>query len=222
MLTDEKTVQVARPNLPKNMGSEPGDFIPIWNGILHEFRNHLTLLLAATTEVRMVTPSAVVPEISQALMDTEWNVQRMNALVAFIDAALRGGAPATANLDEVIERALRLAAPALGRVAVSFNKPRRIDVRNRGTALECLIAGLIVELARVGAKTPGPGTRQQIDVHADVGRGAIVLEIDSSGLRPSPGSWRVALAHDLAIRIGASVTTPAASAGFVVRLDSSS
>jgi hypothetical protein len=146
----------------------------------------------------------------------------MSALVAFLDAAVRGGPLTTVSLDQVIERALRLAAPALGRVAISFNKPRRIDVRNLGTALECLIAGLIIELARTGTKTADPTSRQQIDLFADVGRGAAVLEIDSSGLRPSAGSWRVALAHDLAARIGASITAPAASAGFVVRLDSRS
>jgi len=146
----------------------------------------------------------------------------MNALVAFIDAALRGGPPIVSDLDQVIERALRLAAPALGRVAVSFNKPHRIDVRNHGTALECLISGLIIELARSGARTQDPTHRQQIDVFADVGRGTTVLEIESSGLPPNADSWRIALASDLAARIGASLTTPPASAGFVVHLDSSS
>lgn len=224
MLTDEKTVPVARANPSKRMASETGDVTHIWGGILDEFRNHLSLLAAATTEVRAVTPSAVVPEISEALMKTDWNTQRMKALVAFVDAAVRGGAPAVVDLDKVIEGALRLAAPALGRVAVSFNKPHRIDVRNRGTALESLIAGLIIELAHAGTKSADARLRQQIDVHAlaGVGRGPTVLKIDSSGLCPRPASWRVALAHDLASQIGATVTTPAAFAGFVVLLDSSS
>jgi hypothetical protein len=222
MLTDEKTVPVARANPSKGMASESSDLAPIWNGIVDEFRNHLALLAAATTEVRAVTASSVVPEISQALNRTESSMQRMKALVSFVEAAVRGGATAMVDLDKVIEGALRLAAPALGRVAVSFDKPHRIDVRNRGTALECLIAGLILELAHAGTASADARTRQQIDVHADLGRGATVLEIDSSGLRPSPASWRVALAHDLASQIGATVTTPAAFAGFVVRLDSSS
>jgi phage gp36-like protein len=223
MLTDDAAVLVARSNSSKDMGSTLGDLVPICNGILHEFRNHLTLLTAATTEVRTVASSpTVVPEISQALSETESNVQRMTALMMFIDAAVQDGTPETAELDQVIERALRLAAPALGRVAVSFNKPHRIQVRNRGTALECLIAGLIVELARAGSETRDPIYRQQIDVFADVGRGAIVLEIDSNGRRPSAGPWRVALARELAARIGASVTSPAAGTGFIVRLDSSS
>jgi hypothetical protein len=223
MLTDDTAVLVARSNSSKDMGSTLDDLVPICNGILHEFRNHLTLLSAATTEVRAVTSSpTAVPEISQALFETESNVQRMTALMMFIDAAVRDGAPETADLDQVIERALRLAAPALGRVAVSFNKPHRIQVRNRGTALECLIAGLMVELARAGCDTRDPIYRQQIDVFAGVGRGAIVVEIDSSGRRPAASPWRVVLARELAARIGASMTTPVGGTGFIVRLDSSS
>jgi len=222
MLTDEKTFLVARSNLAKHMDSQTSEPASIWSGILHEFRNHLASIAAATTEVKAVTPSAVVPEISDALLRTEWSTQRMTALVTFVDAAVRGGALATVDLDKVIEGALRLAAPALGRVAVSFDKPHRIDVRNRGTALECLIAGLVIELANAGSKAPDATYRQQIDVHADIGRGATVLWIDSSGLGPRPGSWRVALAHDLASQIGATVTASNAFAGFAIRLDSSS
>jgi len=224
MLTDEKTVPVARSNLSKHMGSEASLVAPVWSGLLREFRNHLASLAAATAEVKAMTPSSALPEIAPALQKTELNVQRMNALATLIDAAVRGGAPATVDLDKVIEGALRLAAPALGHVAVSFDKPHRIDVRNQGTALECLIAGLILELAHAGCKSADPSYRQQIDVHAHVGvgRGDVVLAIDSSGLRPGPGSWRVALAHDLASQIGATVTAPAALAGFIVRLDSSS
>jgi hypothetical protein len=222
MLTDDNAALVARPNSSKTMDSELGALVPICSGIIHEFRNHLTLLSAATTEVKAVTASpTTVPEILTALIETESNVQRMTALMAFIDAAVTSGTPATVELDGVIERALRLVAPALGRVAVSFNKANAVRVRNEGAALECLLAGLIVELARAGMETRDPIYRQQIDVFADVGRGAIVVEIDSSGRRPPAGSWRVALARELAIRVGASVTAPAAGAGFAVQLDSS-
>jgi hypothetical protein len=228
MLTDEKTVPVARANLSKHMGSEARLLAPVWSGLLREFRNHLAALTAATAEVKTMALPSALPEIAPALHKTDWNLQRMNALVTLVDAAVRGGAPAIVDLDKVIEGALRLAAPALGHVAVSFDKPHRIDVRNQGTALECLIASLIIELAHAGSKSADPSSRQQIDVHAHVGhahvgvRGDIVLAIDSNGLRPSPGSWRIALAHDLASQIGATVSAPAALAGFIVRLDSSS
>jgi hypothetical protein len=225
MLTDEKTVLVARANLAKHMTSETGELTPVWNGILDEFRNHLAQLAAVTAEVdaAAATPS-VIPETVQAAQTTEWNLRRMKALLALVDAAVRGGPTTAMNLDKVIEGALRLAAPALGRVAVSFDKPHQIDVRNRGAALESMIAGLILELAHAGPRSADPCRRQQIDVHAHagIGRGATVLEIDSSGLRPLPGSWRVALAHDLAAQIGATVTAPDTFAGFVIRLDSSS
>jgi hypothetical protein len=223
MLTDDPAVLVARANSSKTMDSELGVLVPICSGILSEFRNHLTLLSAATTEVKAVTSAPpIIPEISHALTEAESNVRRMTALMTFIDAAVGVGAAAMVGLDGVIERALRLVAPALGRVAVSFNKPSHIHVRNEGMALECLIAGLIVELARAGVEARDPIYRQQIDVFADVGRGAIVLEIDSSGRRPAPGSWRIALARELATRLGASVSAPGLGAGFVVRLDSSS
>jgi hypothetical protein len=225
MLTDEKTVLVARANPAKHMGSEVGDLAPIWDGILHEFRNHLSQLADLAADVKAAaSPAAVVPETAQAAQTTAWTIQRMKALLAFVDAAVRGGPTTMMDLDKVIEGALRLAAPALGRVAVSFDKPHRIDVRNRGAALESLTAGLIVELAQAGSRSADPSRRLQIDVHAHVGigPGTTVLAIDSSGLRPLPGSWRVALAHDLAAQIGATVTAPEAFAGFVIRLDSSS
>src|SRR5882672_7932990 len=118
MLTDDPAVLVARANSSKTMDSELGVLVPICNGILHEFRNHLTLLSAATTEVKAATSlPSIVPEISQALTETESNVRRMTALMAFMDAAVQGGPPAMVELDGVIERALRLVAPALGRVA---------------------------------------------------------------------------------------------------------
>jgi hypothetical protein len=194
--------------------------MPIWNGILHEFRNHLTVLLAAATEVRAVAPPTLAAELADALVQSEVSVERMTSLVAFVDAAVRNGAPAVADLDDVVERALRLAAPALGRTSVSFTKARPVRVQTRGTALECLISGLIVELARAeahGGSTRPTGRRHQIEVRADIGHDATLLEIESNGCPPAPTAWRVALASDLAARIGASVG-PHERAGFVVRL----
>jgi hypothetical protein len=152
MLTNRVPNSVARYDSPVEPEAELTRLVPVWNGILHEFRNHLTVLLAAATEVRVATPPAVVVAISEALAETEWNVQRLNALVGFVDAAIRDGAPMVADLDDVVERALRLAAPTLGGAAVSFRKERRTGVGNRGSALESLLAALIVELARSDSK----------------------------------------------------------------------
>jgi hypothetical protein len=210
MLTTSAPSSVARYDPGKDHDPELIRLVPVWNGILHEFRNHLTVLLAAATEVRAAVTPALAREISEALTETEWNVQRLNALVAFVDAAIRDGAPMVADLDDVIERALRLAAPTLGRATVSFRKERRTGVGNRGSALESLLAALIVDLARSGGL--------QIEICAESSRGVVVLEIESGGGRPSITSWRFVLASDLAARIGATVTTRAEGAGYLVRL----
>jgi hypothetical protein len=217
IMTTEVPTSVAPQNSGPNPDLELVHFMPIWNGILHEFRNHLTVLLAAATEVRAVAPPALTAELADALVQSEVSVERMNCLVAFVDAAVRNGAPVLADLDDVIEQALRLAAPALGRTSVSFTKPRALRVPNRGTALECLISGLIVELSRADAQARLTGRRHQIEVHAEIGDDATLLAIESNGRAPAPGAWRVALAADLASRIGATLVAHE-PAGFVVRL----
>jgi hypothetical protein len=210
MLTTSAPSSVARYDPPKERESELFRLVPVWNGILHEFRNHLTVLLAAATEIRAAAPAGSVRELSEALTETEWNVQRLNALVGFVDAAIRDGGPMVADLEDVFERALRLAAPTLGRAAVSFHKERRTGVGNRGCALESLLAALIVDLARSEAL--------QIDVRVESSRGSVVLEIESNGRRPAVSSWRFVLASDLAARIGATVTTRPEGAGYIVHL----
>ncbi len=210
MLTTSAPSSVARYDPPQDRESELFRLVPVWNGILHEFRNHLTVLLAAATEIRTAAPAGLAGEVAEALTETEWNVQRLNALVGFVDAAIRDGGPMVADLEDVFERALRLAAPTLGKSAVSFHKERRTGVGNRGCALESLLAALIVDLAR--------NDGLQIDVRAESSRGSVVLEIESNGRRPPVTSWRFVLASDLAARIGATVTTRPDGAGYVVHL----
>jgi hypothetical protein len=210
MLTTSAPSSVARYDRPREAEAELFRLVPVWNGILHEFRNHLTILLAAATEVRAATPPGVADEISEALGETEWNVQRLNALVGFVDAAIRDGAPIVADLDDVVERALRLATPTVGRATVSFRKERRTGVGNRGSALESLLAALVVDLARSGGL--------KIDIRAESSRGVVLLEVESNGRRPAVTSWRFVLASDLAARLGATVTTRPEGAGYLVRL----
>ena len=210
MLTTSASSSVARHDRPRERESELFRLVPVWDGILHEFRNHLALLLAASTQVRTAPPSAAAPEISEALAATERNVQRLNALVGFVDAAVRDGAPMVADLEDVVRRALRLAAPTLGGAVVSFRKERRTGVGNRGSALESLLAALVLDLAN--------NEGLQIDVRAESSRGMVVLEIESSGRRPPSGSWRFVFASELAARIGATVTPRPQGAGYAVCL----
>ena len=217
-MTSETQVAVARHDSGIEAEPELLRAAPVWDGILSEFRNHLTALLAAASELRAIAPPAGPREIAGAVAETEWNVQRLNALVGFVDGALRDGTPVVADLDDVVERALRLAAPTLGRASVSVHKERRTGVSNRGSALESLLAALLVELVRADGKGASGGERPlQIEIHAEATRSTMFLSIESDGRRPSVESWRFALASDLATRIGATVATLPDGAGYLVR-----
>src|SRR3954462_8672433 len=216
-MTSEPQVAVARHDSGVEADPELVQLVPVWDGILHEFRNHLTVLLAAANEIRVATPPSGTRAIGDALAETESNVHRLNALVAFVDAAIRDGNPVIADLDDVVARALRLAAPPLGRTAVSLHKERRTGVANRGSAFESMLAALLVDLAQADPQSVSPdGGRLQIHIHVEATRGALVLSIESIGQRPPVDSWRFALSSDLAARIGATVATLPDGAGYLV------
>jgi hypothetical protein len=226
MMTSETQVAVASAESQIVPDLELARLAPIWDGILHEFRNHLTGLLAVADEIRAIAPAAPGDAIATALAEARGNVQRMDALVGFVDATLRDGTEVVADLDDVVERALRLAAAVLVRTSVVLHKDRRTGVSNRGGALEALLAALLVELARAAGKdmddqpgkdVPAGGRPNTIDIYVEATRGAICLSIESDGRRPPSGSWRLALASDLATRIGATVSTLPDTAGYLVR-----
>jgi hypothetical protein len=229
-MTSETQLAVARHDSGVDADPDLSRMVPVWNGILHEFRNHLTVLLAAANEIRVAAPQTGAGEISAALAETEWNVHRLNALVGFVDAAIRDGTSVIADLDDVVERALRLAAPTLGRTSVSLHKERRTGVTNRGSALESLLAALLVDLVRADRRAAAGQDQQdqqnqqdsvdrplRIDIHVEATRGALLLSIESDGRRPSLESWRFVLSADLAARIGATVSTLPDTAGYLVR-----
>lgn len=219
MMTSETQVAVARADSPIMAEPDPVPLAPIWDGILREFRNHLTVLLAVAGEIRTTSPAAGSGAVAGALAEAEGNVQRLDALVGFIDAALRDGTGVIADLDDVFERALRLAAPALGRTSVSLHKDRRTGISNRGTALEALLAALLIELAQAGGRDrDGAADRPRaIDIHVEATRGAMFLTVESDGRRPAAGGWRFALACDLGGRLGATIATLPDTAGYLVR-----
>ncbi len=217
-MTSEPQVAVARRDSGVEAGPELVRLVPVWDGILHEFRNHLTVLLAAANEIRVATPNSATRDVADALAESESNVHRLNALVGFVDAAIRDGTRVIADLDDVVERALRLAAPILGRTTVSLHKERRTGVANRGSAFESMLAALLIDLAQVDQHSASAdGGRLQIDIHVEATRGALLLSIESTGRRPPVDSWRFALSADLAARIGATVATLPDGAGYLVR-----
>jgi hypothetical protein len=208
-------------NRGDNRSEDLARFMVVWNGALHEFRNHLTVLLASTTEVRSSLPASVsAPELLHTLAETERNVQGLNSLIAQLDAAVKVGEPLVSDLDDILQRALRIAAPAMGgSVSVSIRKGRKAGVKNRGAALECLLSTLLIDLGRAAeVRAGGPRPKQpHLEVLLDIGRQGLVVEIESNGAAPAPGSWRLALAHELAAKLDAHVTPHPQTAGYVIQ-----
>ena len=217
-MTSEPQVAVARHETGVEADPALGRLVSAWDGILHEFRNHLTVLLAAANEIRVATPPSGIRAIADALAETESNVHRLNALVGFVDAAMRDGTVVIADLDDVVARALRLAAPTVGRTIVSLHKERRTGVANRGSVVESMLAALLIDLAQADPRSSSAdGGPLQIDIDVEATRGALVLSIESTGRRPPVDSWRFALASDLGARVGATIATLPDGAGYLVR-----
>jgi hypothetical protein len=203
----------------------------VWSGILHEFRNHLTVLTAATSELRAEIPPALALRVGDAICETERNVLGLTSLLAFADASIRTVEPLISELGDVVDRAIRLAAPAAGRrVSITADVPRKLGVKNRGSSLECLLGLLLVDLARahvqhvrLDGKDHEIVRSPNIRVDAEAGRGGLSIHLESDGARPAPGSWRLLLAHELAAKLDAKLASPfdaadsSAGAAYVVQ-----
>ena len=116
---------------------------------------------------------------------------------------------------------MRLAAPSAGRcTSIITRVPREIGVRNRGSALDGLLAALIVDLARshdgagAGAEA-NRGPRVRID--AELGRRGLSIEVACTGAYLDPSSWRVALATELAAKLDVTLTPAAEASAYVVQ-----
>jgi hypothetical protein len=181
-------------------GEEAATLLPLWGGMLHEFRNHLMLLLAGTAEIRIGVPRVAAADLAPTLDSMEASLQSFSALASWIEAAIRPGQQVISDLDDVIDRALNMAKPWIrSDVEVSIGQ-RRGAVRNRNGAVECALAALIADFARPVDTRPEPGGRKiQIDVFA--GRGLLAIEIESNASRPAPLSWRYRLAERLAATV---------------------
>jgi hypothetical protein len=218
MLPSSQKLSIAANPAP-DQGGTGGAVAPVWNGILHEFRNHLTVLLAATTELRAEMPASMALQVAEAVTETERNVQSLGSLITFMDASVTEAEPLICDLDGTIERALRLARPSVGhRVSVTASRGRKAGVRNIGSALESLLASLIVDLARAGEGKASDLSRcHSIVVRTEQGPRSMAIEIESTGVRPAAGSWRHLLASDLAVKLGAVIVPHPESPGYVVQ-----
>ena len=189
---------------------------------MHEFRNHLTLLLAGTTEVRAGLPASVAADLAETLDDMESSVQTINNLLSAMEGAVKGGEQVICDVDVLIERALAMAAPVLGpRANVTVSKGRPAAVKNRGNALECALAALIADLGRV-SEFRQRGTEvltavHQIRVKVIPERGTLTIDIESTASAPPQISWRVLLAEYLAGKVGCTVERPPERAAFLLK-----
>jgi hypothetical protein len=198
---------------------------PIWHVFLDEFRNHLSVLAAATSELGTDEPPAFAEEVGDAVFETERKVRGLTSLVALADASLGASAgsvePIVAPLGAVVDRAIRLAAAAAGLpTSIVVSVPRAAGVKNRGAALEGLIALLIVDLAKAPAAPDDQACRApRLRVDGDVGRRGLAIEVSCVGARlePASHSWRLALAGELAKRLGATLTVAREVSTYVVQ-----
>lgn len=197
-------------------GEEASSLSPLWGGMLHEFRNHLTLLLAGTTEIRAALPRSVASDLAETLDEMEASLQNITTLTSCIDTAIKPGEQVISDLDEVIERALTMARPSLrSDVQVTVNS-RAGAVRNRSGAVECALAALISDLARAAEFRKSP-TAHHLRIEVYAGRGALTIEIQSSASHPPPASWRRLLAQRLAAAVAGTLEPLSDRVGFCLK-----
>jgi hypothetical protein len=189
--------------------------------MVNEFRNHLTIFLAGTTELSATLPGAVAAQFADRLNDMEASAEFLQTLLVWMDTSISGGAQVISDVGDVLRRAETLAATGLpSRVAVRLEL-RPAGVRNRGASIECALAALITELGRVPNPWPpdhqgGPsGFEVRATVHPQPG--TVIILLSSGADQPPAGGWRVSLAKVLLSEVGGSVEPLRDGAGFEVR-----
>ncbi|MEP6652092.1 MAG: hypothetical protein ABJA82_01970 [Myxococcales bacterium] len=200
-------------------GHDQGSFDGGWMGMVNEFRNHLTIFLAGTSQLSAMLPRAVASEFADHLEDMESSAEFLQTLLTWMDASIGRGCQAICDVGDVLRRAESLAYTGLSsRVSIRL-EPRPAGVRNRGVAVECALAALITELGRVvDARRPqsdmgnvgnvaNVGAAPVFDVTVSVHpqRGALSLILRSGGSQPQEGGWRVSLAKTLLTQVGGTV-----------------
>ena len=195
--------------------------------MVHEFRNHLTMVLAGATELRSTLPTAQAARYADTFQDMESSVHFLDVLLTWMDASFTTGPQAIAEVGDLLRRAHGLAAPGL-RPRVTFAiEPHPAGVRNRGAAVECALAALITELGRVPDPHRATGdsmsrpTGWEVRATVKAERGAVAVILTSTAAQPAPNGWRVMLAEGLLSGLGARVEPlRTGGAGYVVRFRS--
>jgi hypothetical protein len=208
-----------------------------WRDVLREFRNHLSIVVARSSELSTVLPGAAAAQAGDCLADIEASAARMEGMLTWMDAALTPGAPTIVELGEVLARAVQLAAPAVRpRIEIRV-EARPATVRNRGATLESALAALLIELTRGPEPfqhAPSPGRVRSRESSARLGdafgeltiirlatreaRGELGIALTTTGaIQLIPSSWRLLLARALLASVGGLVEVLPGGAGFEVR-----
>lgn len=204
-----------RPVPLTDRGDQPGAVLSAWSGVLREFRNHLTDISSSANDLQGELPQALAHRLSDALSETERSLDGLTALIALADASL-GERSVICDLGGALERAVHLVAPAIGqRASLVVERGERAGIKNAGSMLECLLAMLVLDLAQARAAAPAPPPR--VILRAESARGSLSIEIESDGLIPTESSWRLALAHELAGKLGARILPQLEAATYIVQ-----
>ena len=206
-------------------GYDAGPLGGCWAGMLNEFRNHLTIFLAGTTELSATLPGNVAVQFADRLDDMEASAEFLQTMLGWMDTSISGGASVISDVSEVFRRTETLARSGLSaRTSLRF-EPKPAGVRNRGASLECALAALITELGRLPPRVSEPfepAPRQEIRVSVSPQRGALTIFVETGAerSRAAPG-WRVALARILVAHVGGTLEplegAASGHAGFAVR-----
>src|SRR5664279_45195 len=84
-------------------GSNSGDFHDgYWQGVLREFRNHLSIVMARSGQLATALPQAVVARSADCLADIDGSTTSMEGLLTWMDAALVPGSPSLAEIGTLL------------------------------------------------------------------------------------------------------------------------
>ena len=186
-------------------------------GIVHEFRNHLTLLLSSTVIVRRDVGQVPQAEIAEVLDDMETSLLHVTALVRTVESVVAGPGTLVGSASDLVHRAVRLAAPSLrSKTQVRIDGQCGTALPSRGAALECALALLLVELAGEDGRSA-----LEVTIRTEADAAAAVIELRADMPRRRGGGRRAALAGRLIGQAGGSLRDAPEASGlprYVLRL----
>lgn len=207
----------AKPAARVSDGANPRDFQhSYWQGVLREFRNHLSIVMARSGQLATALPGAIAARTADCLADIEGSTNRMEGMLTWMDAALVPESPSISEVGELLNRATQMATTWLRPNVRVWIESRPGALRNRGTTLESAIAALIMEVGGGGASSWFAAGRQGKDVvdgkegtvnvrlSAHPGHGDLRIDIVADRAREPLRSadWRLPLARALLASVG--------------------